>query len=568
MKKYIYSNKHKILLLLIIIVAFLIRIYHITSVPPPAQRDEVGFIYDAYSLLKTGRDQHGKFLPIAFESFGVWEYPVQYYLKIPFAFLFGPTVFASRFSVIFVSLLTIILIYKITLKFFLDKTIALTSAVVASVSSYHFFMSRTGYAQSFYGLLMLLMGTYFLLYKKKKLYKLLGGVFLGLTTYSYPGYFFFLPPFIILMLICFWKNITKDKKILLSLSLATFILFTSLVVFWTPNQKRIPHGAFFYENDTGIRFEWSDQPVGEILAQGKQYNLIAKYLHYPRLAYLHKLLKNYLDAFSLDLWFVKGRGLGLNVERSGLLLIYEPVLILIGAVIALWQRNKNGILLIGWFVIGPMASVFTKDISSTRLLQMVVPIIIFEAIAYKTIVQFIFQKTIYLRALFLLIFAVPILFYNALFIDAYFRHMPYNSLIYWGDSYFEIVNFIKQNPDKNIYWNSGRNMGYIYILSGLKYDPAKYLEERQEYERSYKLQYVYKFGRFHFPDPIDWNKICDDTNALYIESLDSIKGNFSLIDGKFMYPSNATSYFYYQTTPERCKNPPLINPEDLNYPDI
>jgi len=79
---------------------------------------------------------------------------------------------------------------------------------------------------------------------------------------------------------------------------------------------------------------------------------------------------------------------------------------------------------------------------------MVVPIIIFEAVAYKAIFQFIFQKTIYLKTLFLLIVSLPIIFYNALFFDAYFKHMPYNSLIYWGDSYFEIVNFIKKNPDK------------------------------------------------------------------------------------------------------------------------
>ena len=567
MKNFINKNRQKIFLLFIIFVAFFIRTYQISSVPPPAGRDELGFIYDAYSLLKTGRDQHGRFLPIAFESFGVWEYPVQYYLKIPFALLLGPTVLASRLSVVFVSLFTIILIYKLALKSFLDRNIALLSAFVASISSYHFFMSRTGYAQSFYGLLMLLLGTYLVLYKKEKLYKLLGGIFLGLTTYSYPGYFFFLPPFIILLSICFWKNIKKDKKIFLSLILTTVILFSSFVVFWTPNQKRIPHGAFFYQNDTGIRFAWSDQPVGEILAQGKPYDRIEKYLHYPRFAYLNKLLTNYFDAFSLDFWFVKGRGLGLNVERSGLLLIYEPILILLGAVIALWQRNKSGLFLIGWIVISPIASVFTKDISSTRLLQMVVPIIILEAIAYKAIFQFIFQKTIYLRALFLLILAIPIIFYNALFFESYFRHMPYNSVIYWGDNYFEIVDLIKKNPDKNVYWNSGRNMGYIYVLSGLKYDPAKYLKERQEYERSYKLQFVQKFGRFNFPDPIDWNKVCDDTNALYIDSLDSITENFPLIDGKFIHP-NTTSYFYYETTPEKCENPQIINPEDLNYPDM
>ncbi len=59
----------KRLLFLIIILAFLLRVIKVGSLPP-LYTDEASFGYNAYSILKTGRDEYGEFLPVILRSFG------------------------------------------------------------------------------------------------------------------------------------------------------------------------------------------------------------------------------------------------------------------------------------------------------------------------------------------------------------------------------------------------------------------------------------------------------------------------------------------------------------------
>ena len=56
MKKYI--------LILIIVLSFVLRTYKLGANPPSLYWDEASLGYNAYSILKTAHDEHGKFLPI------------------------------------------------------------------------------------------------------------------------------------------------------------------------------------------------------------------------------------------------------------------------------------------------------------------------------------------------------------------------------------------------------------------------------------------------------------------------------------------------------------------------
>ena len=62
--------KNKLLLIFIIGLSFFLRIYKVTSVPPSLNWDEVSIAYNAYSILKTGKDEWGDFLPLHFKSYG------------------------------------------------------------------------------------------------------------------------------------------------------------------------------------------------------------------------------------------------------------------------------------------------------------------------------------------------------------------------------------------------------------------------------------------------------------------------------------------------------------------
>ena len=59
--------------------------------PPALNADEVTNAYDAYSILKTGKDQYGNFMPLRFKSFGDYKLPLLTYLAIPFIKIFGLT---------------------------------------------------------------------------------------------------------------------------------------------------------------------------------------------------------------------------------------------------------------------------------------------------------------------------------------------------------------------------------------------------------------------------------------------------------------------------------------------
>ncbi len=60
----------KFLLIIILIIAAFLRLWRLESIPPSLTPDEAALGYNAYSVLKTGKDEYGKVLPIIFKSFG------------------------------------------------------------------------------------------------------------------------------------------------------------------------------------------------------------------------------------------------------------------------------------------------------------------------------------------------------------------------------------------------------------------------------------------------------------------------------------------------------------------
>src|SRR3989344_6701054 len=85
-------------LTLIIVLAAILRFWHVTQTPPALYWDEVSLGYNAYSILKTARDEHGKFLPLTnFGAFGDYKPPAYIYATVPSIAVFGLNEFAVRF---------------------------------------------------------------------------------------------------------------------------------------------------------------------------------------------------------------------------------------------------------------------------------------------------------------------------------------------------------------------------------------------------------------------------------------------------------------------------------------
>src|SRR5450759_1582489 len=106
------SFMKKLLFLLILASAFILRVYSVTKVPPALSWDEVSIGYNAYSILKTGHDEHGRFLPFdAFVAYGDYKPPLAIYATVPFVALFGLGDLAVRLPAAIFGTVTVFLTY-------------------------------------------------------------------------------------------------------------------------------------------------------------------------------------------------------------------------------------------------------------------------------------------------------------------------------------------------------------------------------------------------------------------------------------------------------------------------
>ena len=109
---------NKWLIAIALTLAFILRFWSVGTNPPGLTPDEAALGYNAYSILKTGRDEFGTKLPIIFKSFGDYKPGAYVYLDIPFVAAFGLNEVSTRLPSVIAGVLTVFLIYLITRELF------------------------------------------------------------------------------------------------------------------------------------------------------------------------------------------------------------------------------------------------------------------------------------------------------------------------------------------------------------------------------------------------------------------------------------------------------------------
>lgn len=156
--------KKIILLTAIIIIAAVLRLYNIQHDPPSLQWDEVSIGYNAFSILKTGRDEHGRFMPYdTFVAYGDYKPPLAIYTAVPFVAVFGLTELGVRLPSALFGVATVLLTYFLVLELFRKRMDAARAEVLAfvttgvlAISPWHVNLSRGGFEANialFFGVL-------------------------------------------------------------------------------------------------------------------------------------------------------------------------------------------------------------------------------------------------------------------------------------------------------------------------------------------------------------------------------------------------------------------------------
>src|SRR3989338_5274337 len=137
--------KKNFFLILILTVAAILRFYQLGANTPSLDWDEVAHGYNAYSILKTARDEYGYKFPLSFRSFDDYKPPIYTYLVVPSVAIFGLNDFAVRFPSALLGVLTVIFTYLMVLKLFKNKNIALLSSLFLAISPWHLQFSRVAF---------------------------------------------------------------------------------------------------------------------------------------------------------------------------------------------------------------------------------------------------------------------------------------------------------------------------------------------------------------------------------------------------------------------------------------
>lgn len=132
----------RFLLPAILLLAFFLRVLWLDKYPIGFTQDEAGLGYDAYSLLKTGKDMWGTTLPLTLRSFGDYKLPLYSYLTIPSVYIFGLSEFAVRLPGAIFGTLAILACYLMVKKLSENENLAIYSALFLALSPWHISLSR------------------------------------------------------------------------------------------------------------------------------------------------------------------------------------------------------------------------------------------------------------------------------------------------------------------------------------------------------------------------------------------------------------------------------------------
>ena len=371
--------KTKIILGSILLLGLFLRALFITKLP--LYGDELTMVYDTYSILKTGHDQLGNFLPITFKM-GAGRPGGYIYFSLPFVAIFGPTAMGVRSLSILSGLGIIVLLYLLGKRFFNEK-VGLAAALVAALSPWELSLSRGGFETNF-ALFLSLMGVYFFVNASKKGINYLWWVLTwGLAIHTYPTYKLVLPLFLIPLI---WfvggpKEIFQKKN-------TKFLIFSGIVgvffiglaldqTFFGGSEQRFLSINAFSQNNL------QQQIIQKVNFQRNISELpqaFTKFIYNKPIEYFINLRNAYLDNFSMNYLFISGDGNPThNMTGIGEMYVVDIILVLVGMLGIYTKHKKIFGLLIVWLLIAPLATTLLLTPHALRNSFMIPPLLLFSS---------------------------------------------------------------------------------------------------------------------------------------------------------------------------------------------
>lgn len=428
-------------LFLILALAFFLRFIKIGEIPPGISHDELENINNGISLIKTGKDLSGNFLPLTVGGVGLVAIPA--YISGVGAILFGQSILGVRVLAVLMGTANILFLYFIAKKLTNEK-VALVSSAVYAVSPWGIHFSRMIYDPPV-ALFFALFGISTLLYANKKNI-LFGWIFIGLALLSYYGYIFTIP-FLALLLIWYKRKNLKKAGIISGVSvLAFFYLILGLMI-------SSPDKMFASERTSEILFLQTERLSQKVIFERSQ-SIAPEFLNRVFVnkgtVAIREVKANYLSAMSPENIFSFGEeSKVLSPENVGFMYLFEISLVIAGAYLLFRKNRKSALFVIGVIFIAPVTMAFGDERTYVARASLMFPfLILLVGVAIDNILERARKRGLSAQA-FLFFVGIYCLSLTAFLYQYLFRYPLYAREI-WNESEREISQFLINNPNQEI----------------------------------------------------------------------------------------------------------------------
>ncbi len=535
----------KFFIIAILVLAAVLRFWNLGTVPPSPSLDEASIGYNAYSVLHIGVDEYGNFPLISQRGYDDYRRSTYLFLTIPFIALLNLQVIAVRLPAVFLSLFTILAMYKISALLFLkpSKLTAIIPAVAAlllAISPWHTYISRLGHESNAYLSFFVLGLLFFLIGIRSKNYLFLSFVFFTLSMISYYAGQVFIPLFILGALSIYRKSLLSmvalDKKILIPFIICAILVIPVIWAIFSPT------ALIRFQGTSTFTPQAHPQKFTEMVTLRNKaienHDIVGSILYNRRLFPVQVFVEGYLSHF--DPWWLFANSLDepFKAPGMGLLYIWEIPFIVIGIVVFLFGRAvdpRAKKLIFLWLFLSPFPGAIATQAPHAMRAYTLAPVLqLFTAfgLVYAWSILRNYKKFGLIAFGGILLVSIFAVYKN------YFTVFPVEQSGSFQYALAKAIPFVAQQEGsyKKVVFSNENNLyqSYMFFLYFNRYSPSLYQE--QGGTKSGGFAEVHAFGKYEFR-PIHWGseKV---KGTLYIGNVSDFPpdipavATFTLLDGK------------------------------------
>lgn len=514
------GRAHYIILSFFIILAFFLRFFELGKIPYGFYQDESAIGYNAYSIIETGKDERGNFLPLYFKSFGDYKLPVYIYSTIIPIKVLGLNEFAVRFPSAFFGFLTVVLFYIFIKQISGSRDMALVGTILLALNPWHLHYSRATFEVSI-SLFLFILGGVFLhsgFVRKNINYFLAGTLCFIVSLYSY-NLTRLLSPVLYLLFILYYRKHIKlsiSKVVLLKAAVPIILLIPFFVTAFQSGGMSSAAGTIIFSSAKvkapliELRSYFMESPV-----------LFAKIFFNQVILIFWQYVSNIASYLSPSFLFISGSSHGNHgIGNVGQFYLFEMPFILLGIYTIISKKVKWAYLFVFWAAVVILIASLTRDVPhATRSFFLIVPLIVFSACGFVVFISWLkkLEKKEYEIAV---LSAVTIfIFYNIVYyFTSYYIKFPVEYSSKWRSEDKAVSLYIsasQQNYNKIVF---DQEAGFIYtsFLFFAKYSPLQFQKTAVFAPAdSEGFSNLLSFDKYEFRN-IDWEKDIKSKNTLIV----------------------------------------------------